>query len=289
MIDVRPDVTALRQFLLAGRNADGGWGYYPGKASRLEPTSWSLLALADGDPSVLTAWPAEGGLLRERRDGDVNFAFHALALITLIARRVEHAAGNQTLLSRLQQARGIALSPAEHNRQNNSLQGWSWIDGTFSWVEPTSWVLLALRRSAQAGLNVDASRVNDGEMELVERCCETGGWNYGNSNRMGKELRPYVPTTAVALLALRRSTSPATASVVDKSVQYLERAAGSEPSALALSLASMALDAYGRPSTAPKAALAGVTDRTMALGSHLGGAMSFCALNSSHADAAFSS
>ena len=80
MTDPRPDLPALRQFLLAGRNADGGWGYYAGKASRLEPTCWGLLALGDADPAVLTRWPAAGGLLRERSGGDVNFAFHALAL-----------------------------------------------------------------------------------------------------------------------------------------------------------------------------------------------------------------
>jgi hypothetical protein len=32
--------------LLSLRNADGGWGYYPGKASRIEPTSLALMALS---------------------------------------------------------------------------------------------------------------------------------------------------------------------------------------------------------------------------------------------------
>ena len=67
MTDAQSGTTALRTFLLAGRNADGGWGYYPGKASRLEPTCWALLALPDVDPVVLTRWPLAGGLLRERR------------------------------------------------------------------------------------------------------------------------------------------------------------------------------------------------------------------------------
>ena len=102
MTDPRPDLSALRQFLLAGRNADGGWGYYAGKVSRLEPTCWGLLALGDADPAVLTRWPAAGGLLRERSGGDVNFAFHALALIALTARGVEHAAGNARLAASLE-------------------------------------------------------------------------------------------------------------------------------------------------------------------------------------------
>ena len=31
-------------------------------------------------------------------------------------------------------------------RQDNSLQAWSWIDQTFSWVEPTAWCLLFLKK-----------------------------------------------------------------------------------------------------------------------------------------------
>jgi hypothetical protein len=41
----------MRETLLSGTNPDGGWAYYHGHASRLEPTCWALLALhAD-------AWP----------------------------------------------------------------------------------------------------------------------------------------------------------------------------------------------------------------------------------------
>ena len=64
-------------------------------------------------------------------------------------------------------------------------------------TEPTAWSLVALRKCARAGLPVEVSRLNEGEMVLADRCCETGGWNYGNSNMLGKELRPYVPTTAL--------------------------------------------------------------------------------------------
>ena len=31
-------------------------------------------------------------------------------------------------------------------RQDGSLQAWSWVDGTFSWVEPTAWCLLLLKK-----------------------------------------------------------------------------------------------------------------------------------------------
>ena len=117
--------------------------------------------------------------------------------------------GTATLATKLEAARGIKLDQATINRQNNQLQGWSWIAGTFSWVEPTAWALLALRKRAAAGQRIDSRRLSEAEALLVDRCCEHGGWNYGNANMLGKELRPYVPTTAMALLALQKTEQPA--------------------------------------------------------------------------------
>ncbi len=274
---------ALRQCLLAGRNGDGGWGYSAGKASRLEPTCWALLALTDLDPAVLTSWPSAAGLLRERPNGDTNFAFHALALLTLWARGAEHRDGNATLSENLENAKGLALDESGNNRQDNSLQGWSWIAGTFSWVEPTAWALLALRKQAARGQHVDAGRLAEAETLLVDRCCENGGWNYGNSNMLGQQLRPYVPTTGVALLALQKRPIPA----VTKSVTYLEHAAMSESSALALSLATIALRLHGRPAGPARAGLAAQAGRAIELGQHLGVAMALYTLQTNATEDAF--
>ena len=59
-----PLALALRE----ARNLDGGWGYYAGKSSRLEPTCWALLALGgEADVEVLQKWPStKDGLLLER-------------------------------------------------------------------------------------------------------------------------------------------------------------------------------------------------------------------------------
>jgi hypothetical protein len=278
------EVDALRRFLQAGRNADGGWGYYPGKNSRLEPTCWALLALPDLDPTVLTAWPVADGLLQERRSGDINFAFHALAIVALTARGLEHASGNATLTAKLEGARGIKLDESKINRQNNQLQGWSWIAGTFSWVEPTAWALLALKRAAAAGHRIDSARLTEAQALLVDRCCEHGGWNYGNANMLGKQLRPYIPTTAIGLLALQKCEHPVT-EVVSRSLQYLERAATSEPSAGALSLSALALSAYSRPAEGVRTLLRDHSTRAVDLGQHLGAAMALYALEAGKADA----
>ena len=47
------------------------------------------------------------------------------------------------------------------------------------------------------------TRIRDGEAVLRDRVCVDGGWNYGNSNVFGKNLPAYIPTTAIALLALQ--------------------------------------------------------------------------------------
>jgi hypothetical protein len=278
------DVSELQRVLLGARNADGGWGYYTGKTSRLEPTCWGVIALPAADPVILRRWPVSGDLLVERPGGDVNYGFHAIALLTLLARGVEHDIGNARLLRGLQQAKGTSLDSSVVNRQDNSLQGWSWIPETFSWVEPTAWSLLTLEKwSRVSGASVDATRVKHAQALLIDRCCKDGGWNYGNANMLGQDLRPYVPTTAIALLAMAsRRSEPA----VERSVAYLERAASTESSGVALSLAAIALRAHGRPDAAPRAALLAQLPTSMALGNHLSLAMALCALASDHRDAA---
>jgi len=274
----------LRQFLLASRNPDGGWAYAPGKATRLEPTSWALIALPDVDPGVLRRWPLTGDLLRERADGDANFGFHAVGLLALVARGIEHEAGNARLIKGLEHVRGVALSNSEIYRQDNSLQGWSWIPQTFSWVEPTGWALLALKKwSRVSGGAIDADRVAVAEKLLVDRACAQGGWNYGNSNMLGQDLRPYVPTTAVALLSLQDKPADP---IVARGVEYLDRSASSEHSSVALSLAVLALRAFRRSNPAADTALAAQLPTTLELKNHLAAALALCALAPDHRDAA---
>ncbi len=272
------DLSLVRQSVLRARNADGGWGYQAGTASRLEPTCWAILALGRTlEPKVLEQWPCADGLLLERHGGAPNYAFHGQALIVLRALNLEHSAGNLTLLAALQRVKGTVLPASNINRQDNSLQAWSWIDGTFSWVEPTAWCLLALKQwSATPGAVGDRTRIVVAEQMLVDRCCAKGGWNYGNANMLGQDLRPFVPTTALTLLALQdRQSLPEVA----RSVAFLEREATSERSGTALALALMALRAYGRSTGAVRDALVAQLPTTLNLGKIASAAMSLYALS----------
>jgi hypothetical protein len=242
-----PLARACLDELLSARNPDGGWGYARGRGSRLEPTALALVALAGAGtrPSgdVLSRWASSGGLLSDPQSGEVNIAHNGQAALAA------QALGLEPLAARLHEGlvgvKGERLEQADHTRQDNSLQAWPWVAGTFSWVEPTAWCLIAVKRRAVAHPTLDAAaRIAEAEHLLRDRACAAGGWNYGNSQVLGRSLVPYVPTTALVLLAMGAPHGDAAA---DRAARFLEAHRLSEPSGLALSLARLALSRRGAP------------------------------------------
>jgi hypothetical protein len=238
----------LTATLRAARNPDGGWPYYKGKTSRLEPTCAALLALGL-ELTPLTTWPRRNGLFVDAAD-QVNVGFNGLAGIVM-ANRGLPAEGE--LADALANARGVPLPPSKINRQDNSIQAWAWTEDTFSWVEPTAWCLLALKLLTRASRSPRVlRRIDEGERLLADRVCREGGWNHGNSNMLGTELPPYIPATALALLALQDRAST---QYVQRGVTYLEAHQQQETGAFALSLANIALVIYNRSRDAAQASL----------------------------------
>src|SRR5262249_27149838 len=87
---------------------------------------------------------------------------------------------------------------------NTDLGGWSWNSGTAIWVEPTSYAILFLKKAALEERDQSVERiVSEAESMVFDRMCKNGGWNYGNAEVLGEELRPYPLTTALALTALQ--------------------------------------------------------------------------------------
>jgi hypothetical protein len=277
----------LRRSIVQATGADGGWPYYPGRLSRIEPTCWAVLGLsvAGGEAtatgrglSYLRRLQRADGLLAEPGVGTVNYGWNGLALLVDVA--VSGPSSDpwrDRLIDALLAAKGVALPDTADIRQNNQLQAWSWIDGTFSWVEPTALCLLALKKTGRSGPAV-AARVEEAEAVLFDRVCDVGGWNYGNAQVLSQNLRPYVPTTALALLALQdRCSHPA----VQRSLDWLAAHATSEPAAMALSLAGLCLEAFGRPADASRALLVEQKARTGFLGSIHLTSMALVALSAS--------
>lgn len=263
----------VRKALLSSRNTDGGWGYYPGKASRLEPTAWALLALNE-PPAPLKHWRMQGSWRVEVAGAPVNYAFQALAGLVLL-QHAESAHDASAIARSLLDIKGVSFDRTDSIRQDNSLQAWPWIDDTFSWLEPTALAMLLIKKCRGGLPSAAAERIAVGERMLIDRVCAGGGWNYGGSNAFGQDLWPYVPTTAWGVLALQdRPQEPA----LVRSLSRLRQDAATEPSAQALALAVLALRVAGTPDPAITAALASEAARAITLHHNVGLAMTIYAL-----------
>jgi hypothetical protein len=124
---------------------------------------------------------------------------------------------------------------------DGSLIGWPWISDTFSWVQPTSYAIFALKL---AGFREHA-RVREAEALLFDRMCPGGGWNFGNPIILNRPIDPSLSETAIALFALQ--DVPEAVDEVDIGLTILEKNLAQYPSALSLALSILCLDIYERP------------------------------------------
>ncbi|HBY61422.1 MAG TPA: hypothetical protein DEH78_16495 [Solibacterales bacterium] len=208
-------------FLEASQNSDGGWGYFPGKQSWLEPTVYALLALHQAEPDapacarawkLLASWQRPDGGWRPCATVDRSSWVTALAVLALAGRN-DFGQPLRRGVSWLLQSEGVPLPwmtrllariqplPIE---MDHRLLGWPYFPGSTSWVEPTSLTMLALkkvrRQHASRMLN---RRVETGEKLLLDRRCSDGGWNYGNRRVLGQDMESFPEMTALALIALQ--------------------------------------------------------------------------------------
>jgi hypothetical protein len=214
----------LGEALIASQNPDGGWGAQIGRVSSTEQTALAALALGRidaPDPRASAAravqWLGErqhddGGWPVSTRidEGSWATALAALALDALGRQPDSALRGARWLLRRTPRTLGIAASLLHRFaadtmavRLDPDLKGWAWTSGATSFVEPTCYVLMALKR-LRRHLTGEAvpERIDEAERMIYDRMCRNGGWNYGNSAVLEAELWPYADVTAIALLAL---------------------------------------------------------------------------------------
>jgi hypothetical protein len=210
--------------LVASQNRDGGWGAQPGRASSTEITALATLALGRLDTPASRdsgtrglRWLAarqhdDGGWpVSVRVDhGSWATALAVLALDALGHEPVRAVRGARWLLRRTPRTLGVVVSllhrfapSALAVRLNPDLRGWAWTADATSFVEPTCYALLALRRMRRhlPGAAV-TERIDEAERMVYDRMCRDGGWNYGNSSVLEADLWPYADVTALALLTL---------------------------------------------------------------------------------------
>ena len=204
--------------LKATQNPDGGWGYFPGKPSWLEPTAFALLALA-GEPGaavdrgwkLVRSWQRPDGAFRPCAAVDEPHWSTSL-VVTLGCMTGVIDDGFQRGLRWLLCSAGTEGRPffrlvhwlrPSIVEFDPSLSGWPWEVGASSWVEPTAHALMALRCAAKIVHRPDLDgRIALTERMLLDRRCRDGGWNFGNRRVLGADLPSYPETTAMALMAL---------------------------------------------------------------------------------------
>jgi hypothetical protein len=253
------------EFLRASQNPDGGWSYFPGKGSWLEPTTYAMLAL-DGKHSdaaldrawkLVRSWQLPDGGFRpsgEVKDGTWVTA-HAVTLASV--RGVEDASVRASVDWLLR------VVGAEHNvwtrtgsflhlikaRLDVSHEGWPWREGNATWIEPTAHTLVALKKVAAGHYRTRevGDRVHDGEELILSRRCTDGGWNYGTPNMLYVDLPSYPETTALALLGLDGRNQHDFPGALDLAGRFRAET----KSSLAKAWLQIVLRCHGRDVTAP--------------------------------------
>jgi hypothetical protein len=267
-------------FLRQSQNTDGGWGFSAWSGSRVEPTSWALLGLSEfASTDDLEQIDRGLNFLRSAQLPDGSWASAPGqtegSWVTALACWALGAAGSTHSQQESQRALQLGLKWLSNERpadggafrrfvrrlvadktvvaQNEAYYGWSWTSGTASWVEPTSYALLVLRRFAPPDMLATlGERIRLAESMLLDRTCPGGGWNCGNPMVYGVAGQPQIGPTAWALLALREQSNR---EEVRGSVEWLADnwRASSTPGSLAL--ADICLRFYGASTLMMKRAL----------------------------------
>jgi hypothetical protein len=236
-------VERLRSFSLP----DGGLPYYRGNASSAEPTLLAALALYVSGAPAERAKPLLAWVLKlQNPDGSVGVdlghrdqGVWLTALAAIVLHHFGLAENSKRALDFLLSLRSITGLKDPRFSQDDTLTGWPWVPGTFGWVEPTAWSLIALSLCGLGG----HPRAEEGVRFLLDRQIPSGGWNYGNPALDGKELLPFWDTTGLALVALSGHGDPKR---VGASLELMEKNQGKIESLSGLSWAVLGLQGYGQ-------------------------------------------
>ena len=252
-------------FLRKTQNTDGGWGYFPGKQSWLEPTTYAMLAL-HGTPGsdasldkgwkLVRSWQTAEGSSRPsgQVDGGTWVTAHTVTLASVrgvyddsVCRSVDW------MLRVVGTEHGLGMRAASFfhllkTKLDVSHEGWPWREGNAAWIEPTAQTLVALKKVAANYRSAElAHRVREGEALILSRRCSDGGWNCGNPNVLNFDLPSYPETTALALLGLQGRSATELAGPLSVARRYREET----KSSLAKVWLTIALRCHGENPNAP--------------------------------------
>jgi hypothetical protein len=254
-------------FLRKTQNPDGGWGYFPGKQSWLEPTTYATLALhgtAGSDATfdrswkLVRSWQTSEGSFRPsgQVQGGTWVTAHVVTLASVrgvyddsVRRSVDWmlsvVGAEHTLLMR-----AASFMHLLRTKLDVSHEGWPWREGNAAWIEPTAHTLVALKKvSGKYPGGELEHRVRDGEALVLSRRCSDGGWNCGNPNVLNFDLPSYPETTGLALMGLQGRS----AQELDGPLDVAQRFREETKSSLAKAWLTIALRCHGRDPKPPLA------------------------------------
>jgi hypothetical protein len=235
------------------QNSDGGWGYFAGKSSWLEPTAYAALALA-GEPAadrawkLLSSWQLPDGSWKPAAEVQVSSWGTSLCATIAMVRNewgqplqngLKWLVGSSGAESSWMNVVAARLRLVKQER-DVGLKCWPWKPGNSGWVEPTVHALVALKQaSAKLSSGELRSRVQMGEAQLIDVRSRDGGWNYGSPAALGVDLPSYPETTALALLALQGRSE------LGKAFDLARRQMGETPSPMAGAWLTIAMRLHG--------------------------------------------
>ncbi len=182
---------------------------------------------------------ADGSVGVREKEPDPKWPTSLAVLAWLAYDKQAYAAKIDRAVHWILASKGKAMEQTNDMGHNTQLVGWSWAEGTHSWIEPTAFHILALKATGN-GIN---PRTRVGITLLLDRQLPSGGCNYGNTTVLGQVLRPHVQPTGIALLAL--AGEPDQGSRIAKSVAWLKNALSRETTPASLAWGLLGLAAHG--------------------------------------------
>jgi hypothetical protein len=248
------------------------WAYHGIAPQATEPAALAALALLAHGRDAQVALDYLAG--SQTADGSVGVELaqnnpgwptaQAVLAWTVADRQASPAAQRyQTSIARatdwLLETQGLPLEreKAEELGHDSTLVGWSWVEGTHSWIEPTAWAVLALK---SVGLS-EHPRTREAVRLLVDRLLPDGGCNFGNTFVLGQQLLPHLQSSGICMLALagERLADPR----IGKTADYLERQISRQTATASLSYGVLGLAAHDRPRFDAEPLLAAAAERML--------------------------
>lgn len=215
-----------------------------------EPTALAAIALLDHerkDPArqsgeFLLSLQAKAGHIGMRQSDSEPHWPTSLAL--LVWKRLDESVYSAAIDKALKWSLSITgmrfpLDPST-NDHNTMLAAWPWVEGTYSWMEPSAFFAIALKAH---GL-YENIRLKEALTLLVDRLLPGGGCNYGNTYVLGQLLVPHVQPSGIVALALAGEKDES--GRLDRTLDFLMKACNPETTPNSLCWAILGLAAHDR-------------------------------------------